>query len=147
MARVSLASSTAGVAGKPRAGGGLHPVGPRTTLPSRRDKTKVAKPRYKPGQKALKEIRRYQRGTELLIAKLPFARVVREVALNYLGKEYGNLQWQSMALLALQEAAEAFLVHLFEDVNLCAIHAKRVTIMQKDMQLARRIRGAWGGAG
>ncbi|AOW01650.1 YALI0B13508p [Yarrowia lipolytica CLIB122] len=150
MARISLASSSAGVAGKPRGGGGLHPLGQtRKTLPGeRRDTTqKITKPRYKPGQKALKEIRRYQRGTELLIAKLPFARVVREVALNYLGSEYGNLQWQSMALLALQEAAEAFLVHLFEDVNLCAIHAKRVTIMQKDMQLARRIRGAWGGAG
>ena len=150
MARVSLASSSAGVAGKSRGGGGLHPSGAtRKTVPvEKRDRAeKVTKVRYKPGQKALKEIRRYQRGTELLIAKLPFARVVREVALNYLGSEYGNLQWQSMALLALQEAAEAFLVHLFEDVNLCAIHAKRVTIMQRDMQLARRIRGAWGGAG
>lgn len=56
-------------------------------------------------------------------------------------------RWQSQAIQALQEAAEAFLVHLFEDSNLCAIHAKRVTIMQKDIQLARRIRGAWGGLG
>lgn len=55
-----------------------------------------------------------------------------------------EMRWQSQALLALQEAAEAFLVHLFEDTNLCAIHAKRVTIMQKDIQLARRIRGNWG---
>ena len=70
---------------------------------------------------------------------------VREVAINYrpIGEEF---RWQSQAIQALQEAAEAFLVHLFEDVNLCAIHAKRVTIMQKDIQLARRIRGAWGGA-
>lgn len=52
-----------------------------------------------------------------------------------------------MAIQALQESAEAFMVHLFEDTNLCAIHAKRVTIMQKDIQLARRIRGAWGGLG
>lgn len=56
-------------------------------------------------------------------------------------------RWQSQAILALQEATEAFLIHLFEDANLCAIHAKRVTIMQKDIQLARRIRGVWGGIG
>jgi histone H3-like centromeric protein A len=58
-----------------------------------------------------------------------------------------EFRFQSQALQALQEASEAFLVHLFEDTNLCAIHAKRVTIMQKDIQLARRIRGMWGGAG
>lgn len=56
-----------------------------------------------------------------------------------------GLRWQSSAILALQEATEAYLVHLFEDANLCAIHAKRVTIMQRDIQLARRIRGSWGG--
>jgi histone H3-like centromeric protein A len=82
------------------------------------------------------------------LRKLPFARLVREVALDLLPAEVGaELRWQSHAILALQEAAEAFLVHLFEDTNLCAIHAKRVTIMQKDIQLARRIRGAWGGLG
>lgn len=71
---------------------------------------------------------------------------VREIALNMVPT--GDIvRWQSQAIQALQEAAEAFLVHLFEDTNLCAIHAKRVTIMQKDIQLARRIRGAWGGAG
>ncbi|KAL2500999.1 histone H3.3 [Forsythia ovata] len=52
-----------------------------------------------------------------------------------------DLRFQSHAVLALQEAAEAYLVGLFEDTNLCAIHAKRVTIMPKDIQLARRIRG------
>ncbi|KAJ5203987.1 histone H3 [Penicillium cinerascens] len=104
--------------------------------------------RYKPGTVALKEIRRYQRSYDLLIAKLPFARLVREVALDLLPADVGaELRWQSHAIQALQEAAEAFLVHLFEDTNLCAIHAKRVTIMQKDIQLARRIRGAWGGLG
>lgn len=73
---------------------------------------------------------------------------MREVALEILPPEVGaELRWQSHAILALQEAAEAFLVHLFEDTNLCAIHAKRVTIMQKDIQLARRIRGIWGGLG
>ncbi|KAL6231540.1 histone-fold-containing protein [Aspergillus navahoensis] len=104
--------------------------------------------RYKPGTVALKEIRKYQRSYDLLLRKLPFARLVREVALDILPAEVGSeLRWQSHAIQALQEAAEAFLVHLFEDTNLCAIHAKRVTIMQKDIQLARRIRGAWGGLG
>ncbi|KAJ5972781.1 Histone-fold [Penicillium vulpinum] len=104
--------------------------------------------RYKPGTVALKEIRRYQRSYDLLIAKLPFARLVREVALELLPADVGaELRWQSFAIQALQEAAEAFLVHLFEDTNLCALHAKRVTIMQKDIQLARRIRGVWGGLG
>ena len=102
--------------------------------------------RYKPGTVALKEIRKYQRSYDLLIAKLPFARLVREVALDLLPAERGaELRWQSHAIQALQEASEAFLVHLFEDTNLCAIHAKRVTIMQKDIQLARRIRGVWAG--
>lgn len=97
---------------------------------------------------ALKEIRRYQRSYDLLIQKLPFARLVREVAFELLPEERRHeIRWQSQAIQALQEAAEAFLVHLFEDTNLCAIHAKRVTIMQKDIALARRIRGAWGGLG
>ena len=104
--------------------------------------------RYHPGTVALKEIRRYQRSWDLLLLKLPFARLVREVAISLLPTDVGEeLRWQSQAIMALQEAAEAFLVHLFEDANLCAIHAKRVTIMQKDIQLARRIRGAWGGLG
>lgn len=93
--------------------------------------------RYRPGTVALREIRRYQKSTELLIRKLPFQRLVREIA-----KEFKNdIRFQSTAILALQEAAEAYLVGLFEDTNLCAIHAKRVTIMPKDIQLARRIRG------
>merc|ERR1712233_182486 len=98
----------------------------------------VKKPhRYRPGTVALREIRKYQKSTELLIRKLPFQRLVREIA-----QEYKNeLRFQSSAILALQEATEAYLVSLFEDTNLCAIHAKRVTIMPKDIQLARRIRG------
>lgn len=72
---------------------------------------------------------------------------VREISLNMAPVSSNVTRWQSQAIQALQEAAEAFLVHLFEDTNLCAIHAKRVTIMQKDIQLARRIRGAWGGLG
>jgi histone H3 len=93
--------------------------------------------RWRPGTVALREIRRYQRNTDLLIRKLPFQRLVREIAQDF----RNDLRFQSTALNALQEAAEAFLVSLFEDTNLCAIHAKRVTIMPKDMQLARRIRG------
>ncbi|CAH3195862.1 unnamed protein product, partial [Porites evermanni] len=98
----------------------------------------VKKPhRYRPGTVALREIRRYQKSTELLIRKLPFQRLIREIAQDF----KTDLRFQSSAVLALQEAAEAYLVGLFEDTNLCAIHAKRVTIMPKDIQLARRIRG------
>ncbi|EGT51447.1 hypothetical protein CAEBREN_08216 [Caenorhabditis brenneri] len=98
----------------------------------------VKKPhRYRPGTVALREIRRYQKSTELLIRKLPFQRLVREIAQDF----KTDLRFQSAAIGALQEASEAYLVGLFEDTNLCAIHAKRVTIMPKDMQLARRIRG------
>ncbi|EFH63864.1 F10A5.19 [Arabidopsis lyrata subsp. lyrata] len=98
----------------------------------------VKKPhRYRPGTVALREIRKYQKSTELLIRKLPFQRLVREIAQDF----KTDLRFQSHAVLALQEAAEAYLVGLFEDTNLCAIHAKRVTIMPKDVQLARRIRG------
>jgi len=93
--------------------------------------------RYRPGTIALREIRKFQKTTDLLIRKLPFQRLVREVATYY----KSDLRFQSQAILALQEACEAYLVQLFEDTNLCAIHAKRVTIMPKDMELARRIRG------
>ena len=98
----------------------------------------IKKPhRYRPGTVALREIRKYQKSTELLIRKLPFQRLVREVAQEF----KSDLRFQSSAVLALQEASESYLVGLFEDTNLCAIHAKRVTIMPKDMQLARRLRG------
>ncbi|XP_064512743.1 uncharacterized protein LOC135415115 [Pseudopipra pipra] len=104
----------------------------------------VKKPhRYRPGTVALREIRRYQKSTELLIRKLPFQRLVREIAQDF----KTDLRFQSSAVMALQEASEAYLVGLFEDTNLCAIHAKRVTIMPKDIQLARRIRGERGAPG
>lgn len=96
------------------------------------------KRRMRPGERALKEIRAYQKSTDLLIRRLPFARLVREIQMNLTRQPY---RWQGSALLAMQEAAEAHLVGLFEDCNLCAVHGKRVTIMPKDMQLARRIRG------
>ncbi|XP_044955514.1 histone H3.2-like [Hordeum vulgare subsp. vulgare] len=104
----------------------------------------VKKPhRFRLGTVALREIHKYQKSTELLtyltllIRKLPFQRLVREIAQDF----KTDLRFQSSAVSALQEAAEAYLVGLFEDTNLCAIHAKRVTIMPKDIQLARRIRG------
>ena len=98
----------------------------------------IKKPhRYRPGTVALREIRRYQKSVELLIRKTPFQRLCREIVLDY----KTGARMTSQALGAIQEAAEAYLVGLFEDTNLCAIHAKRVTIMPKDMQLARRIRG------
>ena len=74
---------------------------------------------------------------ELLIRKLPFQRFVREIAQDF----KTDLRFQNSAVMALQEDSEAYRVGLFEDTNLCAIHAKRVTIMPKDIQLARRIRG------
>ncbi len=98
--------------------------------------TKAAR-RYRPGTVAMREIRRYQKTTDLLLKKAPFQRLVREVAQDF----KTDLRFQSSAVMALQEASEAYLVGLFEDTNLCAIHARRVTIMPKDMQLARRIRG------
>ena len=93
--------------------------------------------RFRPGTVALREIRKFQKSTELLIRKLPFQRLVREIAQQF----RTDLRFQLFGMLALQEAAEAYLVALFDDANLCAIHAKRVTIMPKDLQLARRIRG------
>lgn len=94
--------------------------------------------RFRPGTVALREIRKYQRTTGLLVRKLPFSRLVREVSNNVAPEPY---RWTAQALLAVQEAAEDFMVHLLEDCNLCAIHAKRQTITPRDMQLARRIRG------
>ena len=99
---------------------------------------KQKKHRYRPGTVALREIRRYQSSTDLLIPKTPFRKLVREIARELVPRDY---RWQTTALEALQCAAEAYLVGLFDDGNLCAIHAKRVTLMPKDLQLARRIRG------
>lgn len=93
--------------------------------------------RYKPGTVAIREIRKYQKSSELLIRKLPFQRLVREISQDF----RFDLRFQGSAVLALQEAAENYLVQIFEDTNLMALHSKRVTIMSKDIELARRIRG------
>lgn len=153
----------------------------RPTLIEPGDPLPRPKRRYRPGQLALREIRHYQSSTELVLLKLPFARLVREIcngldtassslttsniisnttstttsasgtasardAREASGQALGKgFRWQSQAIMALQEATEAYLVHLFEDTNLCALHAGRVTITPKDMRLARRVRGMWGG--
>ncbi|XP_059411359.1 histone H3-like centromeric protein A [Carassius carassius] len=108
----------------------------RTSGPSEASPRK--KHRFRPGTRALMEIRRYQKSTGLLLRKAPFSRLVREVCQTFSREQ---MMWQGYALMALQEAAEAFMVRLFSDANLCAIHAKRVTLFPRDIQLARRIRG------
>ncbi|KAM3844937.1 histone H3-like centromeric protein A [Vipera latastei] len=101
--------------------------------------------KYRPCFRALQEIRKYQKSTNLLIAKLPFHHVVREICLKY--TRGVDVMWQSMALLALQEAAEAFLVHLMEHAYLCTIQAKQVTLHPRDIQLAPQIHGIEQGLG
>jgi histone H3 len=128
--------STGGKAPRPFGG-----KAPRSMAPAARKSAPAPAPvkkphRYRPGTVALREIRKMQKSTELLIRKLPFQRLVREIM-----QDMGDLRIQSSALLALQEASEAYLVSVFEDTNLCAIHAKRVTIMPHDLRLALRIRG------
>mmetsp|Transcript_37416 Transcript_37416/g.95614 ORF Transcript_37416/g.95614 Transcript_37416/m.95614 type:complete len:126 (-) Transcript_37416:284-661(-) len=98
---------------------------------------KKEKIRFRPGIKALREIRKFQKSTDLLIHRLPFARLVKEITLEF----HHSLQWQSVALEALQYAAEDYIIGLMEDANLSALHAKRVTVMPKDIHLANRIRG------
>uniref|UniRef100_A0A4W5L5F2 Selenoprotein H n=1 Tax=Hucho hucho TaxID=62062 RepID=A0A4W5L5F2_9TELE len=113
-----------------RLSGPSAPAGPAPSLRKKR--------KFRPGTRALTEIRKYQKSTDLLLRKGPFARLVREVCQTY-SRDF--MRWQVYALLALQEAAEAFLVLLFSDAYLCTIHAKRVTLFPRDIQLARRIRG------
>lgn len=113
-----------------------QPMAKKSTATSAKRKSLTPK-RRKPGTLALREIKRLTHSTELLIKKLPFQRLVREVAQTYMT----DVRFQVAALDALQEAAEAYLVGLFEDTNLCAMHAKRVTIMPRDIHLAMRLRG------
>ena len=95
------------------------------------------KGRWRPGSVALMEIRHYQRNPHPICGFLPFSRLVREIAMDF----KSNLRFSKGALMILQESSEQYLTGLFEDTQLCAIHARRVTIMPKDIQLARRIRG------
>lgn len=110
----------------------------RNILAAQKRRSEVKRQRrYRPGTVALREIRKYQKTSDLLIRKLPFQRLVREIA----GEQCSGIRFQSSALLALQEASEAYLIGMFEDAYLCALHARRVTLMVRDIQLARRIRG------
>ena len=116
---------------------GLSRAAARRATKAKAGSATAVKRRYRPRTVALLDIRKFQRSAELLLSKLPFQRRVREVA-----QEYPNApRFQASAGLALQEAAEAYLVGLFQDAQLCAIHAMRVTVMSKDIQLAQRIRG------
>ena len=98
---------------------------------------KRAQRRWRPGTVALREVKKYQRSTEMLIQRAPFQRLVREVS----GAQKEGLRFQSSAILAIQEACEAYVVSVLADTNLACIHAKRVTIQPKDVQLALRLRG------
>lgn len=112
----------------------------RTPSKYRTPKGRVRKPhRYRPGTVALRQIRKYQKSTDLLIRKLSFQRLVREVVWTVGGHKV--YRFQSTALLAIQEAAEAYLVRMFEEVGLFAIHCNRVTIQVKDILLWKRMRG------
>jgi histone H3 len=109
----------------------------------RHEEGKQRRHRYRPGTVALREIRRYQKSTDLLIRREPFRKVVKEIHQDIFGGMVLqlNYRYQGLAVDVLQAAAEGYLVSLFEDANLCTIHAGRVTLMIKDIQLARRIRG------
>lgn len=118
--------------------GGKAPRKELATKVARKSFQPTKKPhRFRPGTVALREIRKFQKSVALLIRRLPFQRLVRELAQDF----KNDLRFQSSAILALQEASEAYLVGLFELANLCALHAKRVTIRPQVIQLARRIRG------
>ena len=144
------ASSTSKLVKSPVKAAKTAPVARKSLATARGDQTKTKKAkdtkpaperkkrRFRPGTKSLREIRAYQKTTNLLIPRLPFSRLVREIARNACTQD---LMFKSTALMALQEACEAYLVQLFEDCVLCCIHARRVTVMPKDMGLARRIRG------
>lgn len=115
-----------------------RPSRPPERSPEISNAVKIRKTKYR-GNQAQKEVEYYQRTTNLLIKKIPFARVIRQIVIEMWGGEK-ELYWKSTALLALQEAAEWFLICLFQDANLCARHAKRVTVMNEDLALVRRLR-------
>ena len=117
-----------------------NPSSIKAQIAAKKGKTGYSKPKkqkFRPGTVALREIRKYQKSTDLLIRKLPFQCLVQEIIFEH-KQDY---RLAPAAAVAFQEAAEAYLIGLFEDTNLCAIHAKRVTIMPKDIQLAQRICG------
>ena len=132
-----------------KAGAAKKATNARKALPTTNPKRKsapatggVKKPhRYRPGTVALREIKKFQKSTDLLLRKRPFARLVKEISADFPLPGGQLCRWSPEAILALQNATEHYLVGVNEDANLCAIHAKRVTIMPKDIQLARHVRG------
>ncbi|KAL0265990.1 UNVERIFIED_CONTAM: hypothetical protein PYX00_011707 [Menopon gallinae] len=110
----------------------------KTSQPTPQTATK--RTHYKPGTLALKEIRRYQNSTELLIRKLPFQRLVRNIAQQY----KADVRFQGSALACVQESLETFLTYYFEMASACAVHARRVTILKRDLSLVDKIRGRFG---
>ncbi|KAK3138428.1 hypothetical protein QOZ80_5AG0368860 [Eleusine coracana subsp. coracana] len=135
-------ASTSGTPGRARsAGKGTAAKG----TPGKQQAPGQKKPhRFRPGTVALREIRKYQKSTELLLPFAPFARLVRETSNFFAGDGKDAVsRWTPEAVLTLQEAAEFHLVELFDMAQLCAVHARRVTLMQKDIQLARRIGKQW----
>ncbi|XAR62982.1 hypothetical protein NMG60_11022754 [Bertholletia excelsa] len=133
-------SSAVGEATPATARTSSRPTRSARITPSRsREEPSQRKPRRnRPGTVALREIRHFQRTCNLVIPAAPFIRTVKEIS-NFHSSEVNR--WTAEALVAIQEAAEDYLVHLFEDAMLCAIHAKRVTLMKKDWELARRLGG------
>lgn len=112
----------------------------RKSTGARHGGSPVRRVRYRPGELALQEIKRLQNTTDLQIPRAAFHRLVREITLKYAGNKDQPNKYQVAALLALQEAAESFLVRLFEDSTLVCVHAKRVTLMPRDIALIRRLR-------
>lgn len=110
----------------------------KKSRPPKLTKATAKSHRFRPGTVALRQIRKYQKSTDLLVPKTPFMKLCRETAKWVYGTDF---RFQSSAILALQEASEQYLTSLLESANLCALHAKRVTIFPKDMRLARRISG------
>ena len=135
--KMSSAAAGALLAGRKRKESATH----ESVMPKvQRDPTKRYY-RRRPGTRSLREIAYYQKRVKLLIRKLSFQRVVREMGQDGMVVSMPDCHWQSNALLALQEGAEAFIIGLYEDANLCALHAKRVMLMPKDLHLSQKIRG------
>ena len=137
----ALAKSSAHTTGKPSTSKTATAKTTAETTQASEPRRKQATPRrQRPGNLALREIRMYQKSTHLLIRKAPFARLVKQILLER--HPFGaDFRWQKAAIECLQEASEAFLVCFLSDAYLCSIHAKRVTLMPRDMHLIRRLRG------
>ena len=136
-ANAAAASKTAKISGKSKASKAIKKTGPAKGGAKTAEGDAKKNRRFKAGTVALREIKRYQKSMDNLLPRASFMRLVKHIATDM----DHQLRFQSQAIQALQEATEAYIVALFEDTNLCAIHAKRQTVMKKDMELARRIRG------